>query len=151
MRFFIRDTGKRPMSRRNHWKNRMSQEVENRGSLLSVPDIFGWGRGLPREGVGAKKSVCHSKPRETKLFGGISRDFLPGYPGGARKIWEQKSLCSILVPNKKAKWIEETLRPFSAELPKSDSDTCLGRFDSDFGGPSGCNSAFRAVALTFVL
>ena len=46
---------------------------------------------------------------------------------------------------------KKTLRPFSAELPKSDSDTCLGRFDSDFEDPSGCNSDFRAVTLTFAL
>ena len=40
-------------------------------------------------------------------------------------------------------WIQEALRPFPAELPKSDSDTRwpgLGQFESDFGGPSGCNS-----------
>ena len=42
---------------------------------LFCPDIFGWAGGLPREGVGAKNSVCPSKPRGTKLFGGISRDF----------------------------------------------------------------------------
>ena len=42
---------------------------------LFGPDIFGWGGGLPREGVGAKSSVCPSKPKEAKLFGGISRDF----------------------------------------------------------------------------
>ena len=36
------------------------------------------------KGWGSKSLACTSKPRETKLFGGISRDFA-GYPGGARK------------------------------------------------------------------
>ena len=50
-------------------------------------------------------------------------------------------------------WIQEGFKAlsFSAEVPRSDSDTCLGRFDPDFGGPSGCNSDFRAVPLTYVL
>ena len=47
------------------------------------------GGGLPREGVGQKSSVCHSKPRETKhfwagypgIFGGMS----PGCPKSLRK------------------------------------------------------------------
>ena len=47
---------------------------EPKPKLLS-PDIFWWGGGLPREGVGAKSSVCPSKPRESNFFGGISRDF----------------------------------------------------------------------------
>ena len=44
---------------------------------------------------------------------------------------------------------KKALRPLSAEVPKSDSETCLGRYGSEFGGPSGCNSDFRAVTLTF--
>ena len=36
--------------------------------------------GLPREGVGAKSLVCPSKPRKTKLFGGISQDFWRDIP-----------------------------------------------------------------------
>ena len=39
------------------------------------PDIFRWGRGLPHEGVGAKKLGMSLKTRETKLFG---RD-IPGF------------------------------------------------------------------------
>ena len=46
---------------------------------LFGPDIFRWGS-LPREGVGANSSVCPSKPRKTKLFGGISRDFWRDIP-----------------------------------------------------------------------
>ena len=34
-------------------------------------DIFGWGGGLPREGVGAKKFGMSFETQGTKLFGGI--------------------------------------------------------------------------------
>ena len=47
---------------------------------------------LPREGVGAKKfSICPLKPRETKLFGGISL--------GARKVREKKVCAQFSSPN----------------------------------------------------
>ena len=49
------------------------------------------------KGWGPKSSVCHSKPRETKLFGGISRDFCRDIPGCLKSL-RKKSLCSILVP-----------------------------------------------------
>ena len=35
---------------------------------LFGPDIFGWGGGLPREGVGAKKFGMSLEVREIKLF-----------------------------------------------------------------------------------
>ena len=56
------------------------------------------GEGLPRERVGAKSSVCPSKPRETKLVGGISWDFCQDIPGVPEKFEKQKSLCSIFGP-----------------------------------------------------
>ena len=40
---------------------------EPKPKLLS-PDIFRWGRGLPREGVGAKKFGMPFETREIKLF-----------------------------------------------------------------------------------
>ena len=49
--------------------------------LLSL-DIFRWGRGLPREGVGAKKFGMSLETREIKLFG---RDI----PGFCRDIPEE--------------------------------------------------------------
>ena len=53
--------------------------------LLS-PDIFWWGRGLPHEGVGAKKFGMSLETKEIKLFGRDIPGFLLGYPGGARKV-----------------------------------------------------------------
>ena len=47
---------------------------EHKPKLLS-PDIFRWGRGLPRERAGAKKSGMSLKTSEIKLFG---RD-IPGF------------------------------------------------------------------------
>ena len=46
------------------------------------PDLFRWGGGLPRAGVGDKKgSVCPSEPRRTKRFG----QEIPGCPKRLRK------------------------------------------------------------------
>ena len=47
---------------------------EHKPKLLS-PDIFRWGRGLPHEGMGAKKLGMSLEAREIKLFG---RD-IPGF------------------------------------------------------------------------
>ena len=46
---------------------------------------------------GPKSSVFPSKPRQTKCFGGISRDFCRDILGVPEKL-EKKSLCAILVP-----------------------------------------------------
>ena len=58
---------------------------------LFGPDIFQWGRGLPRERMGAKKFDTSLETREIKLFG---RD-IPGFGRdipGARKVRE-KNIC----------------------------------------------------------
>ena len=67
-------------------------EKEPKPNLLS-PDIFRWGRGLPREGVGAKKFGMSLETREIKLFG---RD-IPGCCW-RRKSLREKSLCSSFGP-----------------------------------------------------
>ena len=48
-------------------------------------------------GWGPKSSVCRSKPRETKLLGGLSRDFCRDIPELPEKF-EKKKLCSIFGP-----------------------------------------------------
>ena len=53
--------------------------------LLS-PEIFRWGRGLPHEGVGAKRFNISLHTREIKLFWRDNLRFGWGYPGGARKV-----------------------------------------------------------------
>ena len=66
-------------------------EKEPRPKLFG-PDIFQWGRGLPREGLGAKKFDMSLETSEIKLF----RRDIPGFcrdiPGGARKVRE-KQIC----------------------------------------------------------
>ena len=58
------------------------REKEPKPKLFG-PDIFQWGRGLPRERVGAKKFDMSLETREIKLFGrdipGFCRD-IPGAP-----------------------------------------------------------------------
>ena len=54
------------------------------------PDIFGWGGGLPREVVGAKKFGMSLETQESQTFWWISR----GCPKSLRK----KRLCSIFGP-----------------------------------------------------
>ena len=69
---------------------------EHKSKLLS-PDIFWWGGGLPREGVGAKSSLCPSKPRKSIFFGGISRDFA-GVSRRCPKSLRKNSLRSFFDP-----------------------------------------------------
>ena len=64
---------------------------------LFGPDVFRWGGGLPRARVGAKKFGMSLETRETKLFGGISRDFA-GISRTCPKCLRKKGLCSIFVP-----------------------------------------------------
>ena len=61
------------------------QTVLNKTKLLS-PDSFRWGRGLPHEGVGAKKFDMSLATREIKRFLAGYPGILLGYPGGARKV-----------------------------------------------------------------
>ena len=69
---------------------------EHKPKLLS-PDIFRWGRGLPPEGVGAKKFGMSLESREIKLYWldlpGFCWD-IPAVPESSRKI----SLRSIFGP-----------------------------------------------------
>ena len=71
-------------------------QKEHKPKLLG-PDVFRWGGGLPREGVGAKKFGMPLETREIKLLGGISRDFA-GISRRCPKSLRKQSLCSILVP-----------------------------------------------------
>ena len=71
---------------------------EHKPKLLS-PDILQWGRGLPRERVGAKKFGMSLETREIKLFW---RD-IPGFcrdipPKKRPKSLRKKSLGSIFGP-----------------------------------------------------
>ena len=65
---------------------------------LSSPDILRWDRGLPREGLGAKKFGMCLGIGEMKLFGRDIPGFCWDIPGGARTVRTKKSLCSIFGP-----------------------------------------------------
>ena len=67
-------------------------------------DIFGWGGGLPREWVGAKKFGMSLETRQIKLFLAGYPRILPGYPGGARKVWENKVCVQFSSPNIRAQY-----------------------------------------------
>ena len=71
---------------------------EHKPKLLS-PDIFRWGGGLPREGVGAKKF---------------------GMPLETREIEREKSLCSIFGPY----WRGHFMVRFPSPPPKSHDRFC---------------------------
>ena len=50
------------------------------------------------KGWGPKSSVCASKPRDTKLSWWDIPGFLPGYPGGARKVREKEFVFNFWPP-----------------------------------------------------
>ena len=62
---------------------------EHKPKLLS-PDIFRWGRGLPREGVGAKKFGMSLETREIKLFGRDIPEFCRDIPAVPEKFEKKK-------------------------------------------------------------
>ena len=76
-----------------------TQARKRNPNLNFLVRIFSGGVGVFHvKGWGPKSSACPSKPGKSNCFGGISRQKLPGYPGGARKVREKKGLCSIFVP-----------------------------------------------------
>ena len=79
-----------PISRPNVFRHK---KKEPKPKLLS-PDIFWWGGGLPREGVGAKKFSMSLETQGIKLFW---RDFA-GISRKRPKSLRKKCLGSILVP-----------------------------------------------------
>ena len=58
--------GLRKLDSQNRLNSRRKKEPKPK---LFGPDIFQWGRGLPRERVGAKKFDASLEAREIKLFG----------------------------------------------------------------------------------
>ena len=58
---------------------------------LFGPDIFRWGGGLPREGVGAKKFGMPLETREIKLFWQDIPEFCSDIPAAPEKF--KKKVC----------------------------------------------------------
>ena len=80
-------------TRANHPPYQRIREEKRTQTQTLGPDIFRWGGGLPREGVGAKKFGTSLETREIKLF----RWDIPDFAGISRRPekFEKKSLCSI--------------------------------------------------------
>ena len=62
---------------------------EHKPKLLS-PDMFRWGRGLPREGVGAKKFGMSLETSQIKLFGWDIPGFCWDIPAAPKKFEKKK-------------------------------------------------------------
>ena len=71
---------------------------EPKPKLLS-PDIFRWGRGLPREGVGAKKFDMSLETREIKLFWRDIPGFCWDIPAAPEKFEKKRARVQFLAPN----------------------------------------------------
>ena len=78
-------------------QNRQSGKKKEPKPKLFGPDIFQWGRGLPRERVwGQKSSICPSKPGKSNSLGGISLDFA-GISRGRPKSLREKKFVTVCV------------------------------------------------------
>ena len=90
-------------------KEKSGKKKEHKPKLLG-PDVFRWGGGLPREGVGAKKFGVPLETLGNQPFGRDIPRFWLGYPGGARKVeTKQVCLCSIFEPLKEAQKIHHKI------------------------------------------
>ena len=65
---------------------------------LFGPDFFRWGRGLRREGVGAKKFGMSFETQETQLFGQDIPGFCRDIPGFADEKFEKKKVWVQFLP-----------------------------------------------------
>ena len=74
-----------------HVMNKIRQENGTQTQTFG-PDIFGWGGGLPRERVGAKKFDTSLETREIKLFGRDIPGFCRDIPESPEKF-EKKRVC----------------------------------------------------------
>ena len=79
------------------WQTLFSGKRKEPKPKLLGPDIFGWGGGLSREGVGAEKFGMSLETREIKLFWWDIAGFCWDIPAVPEKF-EKKCLCSILGP-----------------------------------------------------
>ena len=62
---------------------------------LFGPDIFQWGRGLPRERVGAKKFDTSLETGGIKLFGQDIPGFCRDIPGAPEKFEKKKFVFNV--------------------------------------------------------
>ena len=67
---------------------------EHKPKLLS-PDIFGWGRGLPHERVGAEEFGMSLETRKVKLFGRDIPGFCWDFPAAPEKFEKEKFVLNF--------------------------------------------------------
>ena len=79
-----------------HEKGTQTQTFESAG-------YFSVGEGSSTWTGGGQKVRYVPRNQGNQTFWAGYPGILPGYPGGARKVWEKKSLCSIFVPYKSSK------------------------------------------------
>ena len=82
----------------NHRQQRTSGKRQEAKPELSGPDTLWWGRGLPREGVGAKKFGMTFQTKGNRVFAGISLDFA-GISWSCQKVWENRVCVQFFAPN----------------------------------------------------
>ena len=76
----------------------LSGEKKEPKPKLFGPDIFGWGGGLSREWVGAKKFGMSFETQGNQTFWRDIRDSAGISQSCPKSLRNKKSLCSILVP-----------------------------------------------------
>ena len=100
----------------HHWKQncysrlRIRHEKRAQTQTSLSPDIFRWGRGLPREGVGAKKFSMPFETRQIKLFW---RD-IPGFCRDIPELLEkfEKKFVFNFRPLQKRPFVDSSVRNF---------------------------------------
>ena len=96
----------RSYSARLDLKNKRSflRRKRNRSPNFLVRISSGWLGVFHMKGWGPKSSVCSSKRRETKLFGGISREFCRDISGSPKNL--SKNVCvQFSSPSSVTQWI----------------------------------------------
>ena len=104
-----------------------ASKKEHKPKPIESTDIFWWGRGLPREGVGAKEFDMSLEAKQIKLFWwDITRDFV-GISGKCPKSYHEKKNT---YRDKKKAW---DMAMFRANVPANNSGQFGGAANENVG------------------